>query len=523
VSTEAEGRLETRRLGAIAALLAASVALSRVLGYVREAVIAWRLGVSGDVDAYRAAFLLPDILNHLLAGGALSIAFIPLYRRTLGEQGAEAAARLLSVVLGTTTALAAAVTVILWWFAERLLAGLFGFEGETLALTAQLTRILLPGQIFFIAGGVLRGALMAHGRFATQALAPLLYNLFIIAGGLLLGGRYGAEGFAWGALAGAAFGAFACSWWEAHAAPEIRVGWRVAPGDRGLHRYLYVAFPLMLGVSLLTVDEWYYRVFGSRVAEGTIAALGYARMLLQLPVAVVGQALATAALPFLARLYAEGRREELDRVVTETLRGAFALSILMGAGLFALADPGVAVLYERGRFTPGDTAQVAMLLQIFAFAAPAWVVQQIAVRGFYARDDTWRPMILGTVIAVPAALLYWALARSGGGPGLAWAGVLGMSLNAAVTLWLARRLHGAPDLAVLAATGARALGASALAVGAVWLLPARAPGFAGAGVSLALGGLVFGGVGLLALYAFGDAALRATLLRGLRRFARSGA
>ena len=406
MTSEAEGRLATRRLGAVAALLAASVALSRVLGYGREAVIAWRLGVSTDVDAYRAAFLLPDILNHLLAGGALSIAFIPLYRRTLGAQGADAAARLLAVVLGTTTALAAAVTLALWLAAEPLLARLFGFEGETLALTAQLTRILLPGQIFFIAGGVLRGALMAHGRFATQALAPLLYNLFIIAGGLLFGGRYGAEGFAWGALAGAAFGAFVPSWWEGawRARDPPRLARRAA--RRRLARYLWVALPLMLGVSLLTVDEWYYRVFGSRVGEGTIAALGYARMLLQMPVAIVGQALATAAeLPFLARLHAEGRGAELDRVVNETLRAALALSILMGAALAALADPVVAVLYERGRFSAGDTAQVALLLQILAASAPAWVVQQIAVRGFYARDDTWRPMLLGSAIAVPRRVL----------------------------------------------------------------------------------------------------------------------
>jgi putative peptidoglycan lipid II flippase len=521
VTSEAEGRLATRRLGAVAALLAASVALSRVLGYGREAVIAWRLGVSGEVDAYRAAFLLPDILNHLLAGGALSIAFIPLYRRTLSEQDADAAARLLAVVLGTTTALAAGVTLILWVAAEPLLGRLFGFEGETLALTVQLTRILLPGQIFFIAGGVLRGALMAHGRFASQALAPLIYNLFIIAGGLLLAGRYGAEGFAWGALTGAAIGAFVTAWWEARGVAEIRIGWRISLRDRGLHRYLYIAFPLMLGVSLLTVDEWYYRVFGSRVAEGTIAALGYARMLLQMPVAIVGQALATAALPFLARLHAEGRGAELDRVVNETLRGALALSLLMGAALAALAEPAVAVLYERGRFTPADTAQVSLLLRILAASAPAWVVQQIAVRAFYARDDTWRPMLLGTAIAVPAAFFYYALADLGGGTGLAWASVLGMTLNALVTVAIARRLHGAPDLAALASTAGRALLASGVAYGAAWLLPERAPGFAGALTALALGGFVYAGVGLGALYAFGDAPLRATLQRLLRRVLRA--
>jgi putative peptidoglycan lipid II flippase len=519
VSSEAEGRLATRRLGAIAALLAASVALSRVLGYAREAVIAWRLGVSGDVDAYRAAFLLPDILNHLLAGGALSIAFIPLYRRALREQGREGGARLLAVVLGTTTWLATVATLLLWLFAEPLLAALFGFSGEKLALTAQLTRILLPGQIFFIAGGVLRGALMAHGRFVTQALSGVIYNLAIIAGGLVLAGRYGAEGFAWGALVGAAVGAFGCSWLEAQRAPEVDLGWRLAPRDPGLHRYLWIALPLMLGMSLLTVDEWYYRVFGGRLEEGSIAALGYARMLLQLPVAVVGQALATAALPFLARLHAEGRDGELARVVQETLASGIALALLMGAGLYALADPIVAVLYERGRFSAQDTAQVATLLRAFAFSAPAWVAQQIAVRAFYARDDTWRPMLLGTAIAVPSAGLYALLADRLGAEGIALASVLAMTLNAVVTLAWAQRLHGAPHLSALASSALRATLASALAAALTLGLLSRFPD-AGALPALALGGLLFGASGLAAAWLLGDAALRATLSRLLGRVLR---
>jgi putative peptidoglycan lipid II flippase len=180
----------------------------------------------------------------------------------------------------------------------------------------------------------------------------------------------------------------------------------------------------------------------------------------------------------------------------------------------------VALLYERGRFGAGDTAQVANLLRIFAFAVPAWVVQQIAVRAFYAREDTWRPMWLGTAFALPAALLYAELGGRLGAAGLAAAGVLGMSLNALATLFYARHLHGAPDLGALGSTTARATLAALLAAAAASLVPARSPGAAAALVQLALGGLVFGAVGFGAAYALGDAALRGVILRLLRRLRR---
>ncbi len=517
--SEAHGRPAARQLGAVALLLAASVALSRVLGYARDAVIAWRLGVSGDVDAYRAAFLLPDLLNHLLAGGALSIAFIPMYARVKREQGEAAASRLLAVVLGSVTLAAAAVTALLWGATPALVARLFGFDPAALDLTARLTRIVLPAQLFFISGGIIRGALMAEQRFVSQALAPLVYNLGIIAGGLALGGRLGAEGFAWGALAGAGLGALLPALLEARRA-RLRVGFQLALRDANLRRYLWLALPLMLGFSLLTVDEWYDSIFGSRLGEGAVAALGYARRLLQLPVSILGQAIGTAALPFLTRMWHERRLAELDGLLLSTLRGGLALSVLAAAALYAFADPAVALLYERGRFGAGDTAQVAALLRIFAFAVPAWVVQQIAVRAFYAREDTWRPMWLGTAFALPAALLYAELGTRLGASGLAVAGVLGMSVNAVATLVYARHLHGAPDLAALANTAGRATLAALLAAGAASLLPARSPGATAALAQLALGGLVFGAIGLGAAYALGDAALRGVILRLLRRLRR---
>ena len=496
-------------------LLAVSILLSRVLGYVREAVLAWQLGATAEVDAYRAAFQIPDLLNYFLAGGALSIAFVPFYTRVRARDGTEAAEQLLAKILGTMTLVAVLATAALWWSADTLVALQFPrFAPEVQALTVRLTRIVLPAQVFFVAGGIVRAALMAHDRFATQALAPLVYNAGIIAGGAMLGSTLGAEGFAWGALAGAVVGPFLIPLVEALVSLRLHLRVHIALFDREFLAYLVVAAPLMLGLTLLTVDEWYDRWFGALLAEGTVAHLGYARQLMLLPVAVVGQAVATAALPTLSRLWNEGRREELDRVLTLTLRASIGFALLSAAVAIALAEPIVALLYERGRFGPSDTARVASLLAIFAWAVPAWVTQQVAVRAFFARGDTWRPLILGTAVALTAIPLYRVLGTHHGAEGLALAGAIGITVNALLTLSLARRLHGAPALSTLATTAVRA-GLIAVTAGILAQVAAEGPASALGRVTVGL--MAFGAVALPAAWVFGDEPLRNVLRRGWRR------
>jgi putative peptidoglycan lipid II flippase len=508
-------------VGAIALLLAASVALSRVLGVLRDSLLAYQVGAGAEVDAYSAAFLLPDLLNHFLAGGALSIAFIPFYTRVRTQEGRDAANALFGVVLGTLGVAVVVSTALLWWRAEALVAVQFGFDDETTALTARLTRILLPAQIFFVLGGVIRAVLMAHDRFVSQALAPLVYNLGIIAGGAAAGATFGAEGFAWGALAGAFVGPFGIPLVELWRSGLVRWRLRVAPLDRRFLAYLALALPLMLGVSLLTLDEWYERWFGSRLGEGVVAQLRYARMVALVPVGLIGQAIATAGLPTLSRMVSEQRRAELDALVTGMQRGGLGLALLATGALWAVAEPAVRLLFERGAFGPDDTRAVAALLRILAWAVPAWVVQQIAVRPFYARNDMWRPMLLGTGVALAAAPLYWWLGRSEGAAGLALAGVLGMSASALATLLLARRLHGAPDFAALATTGLRAASVAGLAGALAALLPIPdSVGGVGALIETALRGLLFLGVALAAVRVLGDDAMREAVARVTARLRR---
>jgi putative peptidoglycan lipid II flippase len=512
------------RIGAAAVLLSVSVLLSRLLGFAREMLLAYRAGAGAATDAYYAAFQIPDLLNYLLAGGALSIAFVPVYTKYLARDDEAGAERLFATVLGTLGSLALAATILLWWFAERLVALQFPrFDPATLALTVRLTRIVIPAQVFFVTGGIINATLLARGRFGPSAAAPLLYNAGIIAGGLFLAPFTASpvEGFSWGALAGAAIGPFLAPLVDAWGRVRIRV--RIAPHDRVFLAYLLVAAPLMLGQTLLTVDEWYERWFGALLGAGSVAHLSYARKLMLVPVAVIGQAIATAALPALSRLWAEGRCAELHETLLRTLQAGLALAIVGAAGFFTLADPLVRIIYQHGAFAATDTVAVAGVLALLSLAVPAWITQQIAVRAFYARGDTWRPMLLGTAVALAAIPLYLSLGNVFSVRGLAAAGVIGMSVNAAATVLLARWLHGGPELSRVLATAARAAVIATVAGVAAHHLHTDfgTQGLVRALAELLTGGLLFSLFVVAGVWALGDDLMRRAFARLLQRGRRS--
>jgi len=504
-------------LGAAALLLASSVLLSRVLGYLRDVALGAQVGVNPKTDAFYTAFLIPDVLNYLLAGGALAIAFIPLYNRVRLRDGEEEGDRLFGTVLGTLGTIAIVGTVALWFATPALIDRFFdGFDPATRELTVRLTRIVLPAQIFFLTGGLLRAVLMAHGRFVAQAAAPLIYNGATIAGGLITGT---VEGFAWGVSVGAALGNWLLPLIEILRVKSLRP--RFAPFDAHFRAYFTLALPLMLGVSLVTVDEWYEKYFGAQLAAGTVAQLGFARKLMMAPVAIVGQAVAAAALPLLARFHAEAREHELNQTLEDTLVKSVAVALLLAGGFAVFAPALVSVVYEWGRFDAEATRAVGGLLGILSLAVPGWVMQQISVRAFYAREEMWRPMGLGTAIALLVLPVYAQFAHEAGAVGLAWAGVIAISVNAIATLCWARARFAAPSpLRVL--EGVLRSGSVALVAGlgggwvVVNLLPESLPS-----VELAVGGAVYLVVALALGYLVREDAVHGVLLERLARSRRA--
>jgi len=497
-----------RKLTLAALLLGGSVLLSRVLGFVRDAVIAHMLGAGAETDAFYAAFTLPDLMNYFLTGGTLSITFIPLYARLRSEGEPGAADRLASVVLTTVGALLITAIAIGEIFTPTLITPLFpGFDADAIARTAALTRIVLPAQLCFFAGGVLMAVLMAHEKFRVVALVPLIYNASIILFGVLLEPSMGIAGFSVGALVGAFVGALALPAWHCRGLLKLRP--RFSFRDPGFVRYIKLSLPLMVGVTLLTADEWIGRWFGSGMDEGTITWLNNARRLMLVPMALIGQAAGQAALPFLSRLASEQREQELGETLTNTIRATLFLSVIAAAFVMVMAEPLVAAIYQRGLFTADDTARTAAILLLFGPAIVAWAGQVIAVRGFYARTDTLRPMLIGTVVTLAVLPVYALLADQLSAPGLAAATSVGVALNLIATIAVYQRRYGGVDVAALVSSTVKGALIAVLAGVAVYAVQAYIAGWlTGLGqlapwIALALCGGLYGLAVLLVAPRFG--------------------
>ncbi|MBM4342786.1 MAG: murein biosynthesis integral membrane protein MurJ [Deltaproteobacteria bacterium] len=518
---------------AAALLLAASTLLSRILGYGRDWLIGFEFGATGQTDMYQASFTVPDLINHLLAGGALSVSLLPrmaeLYaRQDRGEGDPGHADRAFSTVCSAMMVAAVVLVGVAWLAADALVAVWFpGFDQAKRDQTAHLTRIVLPAQLFFLVGGLFQAALLARQRFAAMALTPLLYNAGILVGGLI-GGRVGQiEGFSWGALAGALAGGLAVPVWSAR--HTLRFRFKFAPADPEIRRFLWVAAPLMIGVSLTTVDEWLVKHFGSSLQAGAISWLMTARRVMLVPIGILGSAAGQATGSYLARLHAEGQRDELARVLTRAVAAVTALSLVAAAVLWALALPVVEFLFQYGRFTPHDAARTAEALRPLAWAIPAWGAQQVLARAFYATGDTWRPMAVTTAILVAAVPLYaWAgAAGSGALVGLCIAGAVGMWLQAAGLAVLAWRRLGFRLAAYAGELGKAALAASAgglcawaLAGSTVRSLCTTCPAPVERAIGLAIAAVPAAAVAVFVAVAVGMAGVPGRLAR-LRRWGRT--
>jgi putative peptidoglycan lipid II flippase len=434
-----------RGLGFAAILYGVSILLSRVIGLVRESVIGRTLGNGGEADVYWTAFVIPDFLNYLLAGGALSLVFIPLFHGHLSRNDEAAGWRAFSQIANFLGILLGVATLGLFWAAPLLAPRIApGMDAAQHAQLTHLVRIILPAQIFHVLGGLLSATLQARERHVMPALAPLLYTGGIVVFGVLLGPSLGAEGFAWGVLAGSFLGPFlmpliAC----------VRGGLRWSPvlswRDADLRTYLWRSLPVMLGFSVVVFDDFLLRYFGSLVEPGTISRLTYAKTLMRVPMGVFGLAVGMATYPVLARLHAEGRPAEARDTLTRALRTTLVLAIAAQAALTVSAPQIALVIWGQRRFTPDQLAEIGALTGWVCLGLWAWSTQGLVARGFYARGDTWTPTIIGSAVTLLFVPLYWWLGRDFGGVGLAVASSVAISANA---IALSMRVHrGAPPAA----------------------------------------------------------------------------
>ena len=419
-------------------LLMGTVMLSRVIGYAREAYIAFAFGAGSQTDAYVAAFTLPDFLNYIVAGGAASITFISIYTRFLAEKRDADAQKTFSIIITVMTAVLVVGTLLTEIYAPAFVRWFVkDFKPDQIDLCIRLTRILLPAQIFFYVGGVVSAVLLSHRLFLFPAFGPLIYNLFIILGGVAGGRHFGIASLAYGALVGSFVGPFLAS-----VIGALRIGTGYRPsfdiGNPAFLEWVKLSVPLMLGVSLVTADDWILRHYASSVVGG-ISRLNYAKRLFAVPIAVLGQATGQASLPFFARLFNEKKLKEFAATVNDSVYRVSAASFLATAWMTAAAIPLIDLVYRRGKFLPADTRPTAVYFFWFSLSLALWSAQGLYARAFYAAGDTLTPMVAVSVITAASLPVYSALFHTFGVLGLAWASDIGIAANLLVLAWLLHR------------------------------------------------------------------------------------
>jgi putative peptidoglycan lipid II flippase len=471
--------------------------LSRLLGFVRDIMIAAILGAGPLADAFFVAFKLPNFLRRLFAEGAFNAGFVPLFAGTLEAEG-KAAARAFAeqaqaILLAILVPLVIVAIAAMPWVIAVLAPG-FEHGGERYQSAVELSRITFVYILFISLVALQAGVLNSLGKFAAAAAAPVVLNICLI-GALLVSLFWLAEpatALAWGV---AAAGLMQFLWLrlavkrEAMALGLCRPRWTPE-----IRRLFGLVLPGVLGAGVAQINLLADVFFASLLPAGAVSYLYYADRLNQLPLGVIGIAVGTALLPLLARQIRAGETEAALASQNRALELALLLTLPCAVGLAVLSLPIIQVLFERGAFGAADALATAHVLAAYALGLPAYVLVKVLVPGFFARKDTRTPVKIAIACLVAnivlILILLWPLAE------------VGIALATALAAWLNAGLLGfclhregflRPDPRLKRRLPRIALVSLAMGVG-LWLLQpwlASLPQSLALAVLMVLGGTIF--------------------------------
>ena len=463
---QAGDTISTGRVLLTASLILTVAALaSRLLGWVRLLVIGSQFGASRELDAYFAAFRIPDAIFQLVVAGALSAALIPVFAG-YRARGQEAEAwKLASSVINLVLIALAALSLVMAVFAPVFVPIVApGFDAPTTELTVRMTRVMLISPVLIGMGAVVTGILNSYQQFTVPAIAPLLYNLAIIGAAIFLAPVMGVEGLAVGVAVGSL----------AHLAVQLpnlaRVGQRydltIGLGHPGVRRVAWLMGPRTLGLAAGQLNFLVSTVLASGLPEGSLTAYNYAFQLSQIPVGVVGVSIAVALFPTLSADAALGRIGEIRRQVAGAIRVLVFIAAPLTAVMIVLREPLTSVFYQYGMFGQSATDRTASTLMFFAIGLVGHIVVHLLARAFYAMQDTRTPVTWAiAAVAVNVPLMAWLVGPMGV-EGLALALSISAVLEVIGLLWsLHRRIESVDEAAIL-----RSLGRASVAAVAAGLL-----------------------------------------------------
>ena len=462
---------------------------SRILGVVREQVLAALFGAGNAMDAYNVAYRIPNLVRDLFAEGAMSSAFVPTFTRHLTVAGKESAWRLGNHVINALVVITALIVVLGIIFAEPLVglfAGAYRDVPGKLELTVFLTRLMLPFLIFVALAAACMGMLNSLHRFFIPALSPAMYNVATITCALVLVplmpglGVSPIAAVACGTLLGGV-AQLALQW------PVLRregfayrpiLDWR----DEGLRRVLLLMGPGTIGLAATQMNVFVNTVLATGEGTGAVSWLNYAFRLMYLPIGLFGISIATATLPTVSRHAALDDQRQVRSTVANGLSLMLMLNVPATVGLLVLAVPIVRVIFERAAFTPADTAATAAALQFYAIGLVGYSVVRIASPVFYALGRNRTPVLVSVAAVIVNAGLNLMLVRVMGFRGLALGTSVAALFNAVVLMLMLRNALGGIEgtrvagsfLRIVIASAAMGIAAVAVDASAVAWLPGDA-------------------------------------------------
>jgi putative peptidoglycan lipid II flippase len=503
-------RLNTKAAG----IIGLAVMCSRLLGLAREQVCAALFGGGGAMDAFTAAFRIPNLLRDLFAEGALSTAFVTTFSKTIARTGDADAWRLANKVATLTLIVLGSICVAGMVFSSQLVALLApGFGAQKAALTTQLTRLMFPFIVMVSMAALVMGMLNAKSVFGTPAMASSFFNIGSIVGGVTLGawidphfGPRALIGLGIGTLLGGAMQL------AVQLPPLWRLGYRYHPDfrwrDAGVTSILQLMGPSVIAASTTQLNVLINSMFASTLGDGAIFWLAIAFRLMQLPLGLFGVALGTVTLPLLSRLVVAGHMVGFRDELARALRLMFLLTVPSTIGLMMLAEPIISVLYQHGKFGSFEAGQAGGALRFYAVGLAGYAALKVLVNAFYALDRRKTPMLVSFLAIVLNLLFNWLFTfrLHWGHLGLAFSTGCVATCNFLVLyLLMARQLGGLESRRMLIMLGKTALAGAALAAVCAaarygWLADWATSGFAakcGALLATVVGaGAVFAACGL---------------------------
>ncbi len=443
----------SRSLARAGMIVSGAFLASRVLGWLRVVVIGNVFARDpAQLDAFYAAFRIPDLLFQLVAAGALGSALIPILAGLFASGEDDRAWRLVSTVANLLLVVLAVAGVVVWVIAPWLVSTIIapGFDAETQALTTDLTRIMVLSPVFLALGAVASSILNARNHFAASAVAPIVYNLAIIGAALILAPSMGAVGLALGVVAGA-LGHILVQ------LPPVRgYGFRWKPvvdtRDALTRRTFGLMAPRAVGLGATQITFVVVTALATTLGVGAVTSFTIAFTLLQIPIGLIGVPLGIVLFPSMSREFAIGNVDEVRALLSRALRLVVFVLVPITALMAILPHEVVALLFPT--FDPAAIDQTAVTLRAFSLGIVAHASIAVLARAFYARQDTVTPVIAAVAAVVVNTTLAWLLLAPLGLPGIALAIAIAAWLEAGILLvLLARRIHdlGLADVGSVAA------------------------------------------------------------------------